>query len=193
MCRGRRLAVTGRLAVAGGEGEIVRGCCLDPQVWLHIECGPELGREQMTSSVRVEELVSAGGVVFRNNGNGPEVVLCGKWMPRRLWALPKGTPEREETREQTALREVNEETGLEVRTQCFIDSIQYWFVRPQDGVRCHKTVLYYLMDSVGGDTSLHDNEFDEVRWFSVDDALKTMSYGNEAEVVKKGLTMALRG
>ena len=147
----------------------------------------------MNSKVRVEELVSAGGVVFRNNGNGPEVVLCGKWMPRRLWALPKGTPEREETREQTALREVNEETGLEVRTQCFIDSIQYWFVRPQDGVRCHKTVLYYLMDSVGGDTSLHDNEFDEVRWFSVDDALKTMSYGNEAEVVKKGLTMALRG
>ncbi len=147
----------------------------------------------MTSSVRVEELVSAGGVVFRNNGNGSEVILCGKWMPRRLWALPKGTPEQGESREQTALREVNEETGLKVRTQCFIDSIQYWFVRPHDGVRCHKTVLYYLMDSVGGDTSLHDNEFDEVRWFSVDDALKTMSYGNEAKVVKKGLSMALRG
>ena len=147
----------------------------------------------MTSSVRVEELVSAGGGVFRNNGSGPEVILCGKWIPRRLWALPKGTPERGETREQTALREVNEETGLQVRTQCFIGSIQYWFVRPHDGVRCHKTVLYYLMDSVGGDTSLHDNEFDEVRWFSVDDALKTMSYGNEAEVVKKGLSMALRG
>ena len=145
------------------------------------------------SKVSVEELVSAGGVVFRNNGDSPEVVLCGKWMPRRLWALPKGTPERGETREQTALREVNEETGLQVQTQCFIDSIQYWFVRPYDGVRCHKKVLYYLMDSIGGDTSLHDNEFDEVRWFSVDDALKTMSYGNEAEVVKKGLSMALRG
>ena len=147
----------------------------------------------MKSKVRIEELVSAGGVVFRNNGDGAEVILCGKRKPRRLWALPKGTPETGETREQTALREVNEETGLQVRTQCFIDSIQYWFVRPNDGVRCHKTVLYYLMDSVGGDTSLHDNEFDEVRWFSVEDALKTMSYGNEAEVVKKGLSMALRG
>ena len=147
----------------------------------------------MKSKVRIEELVSAGGVVFRNNGDGPEVILCGKRMPRRFWALPKGTPETGETREQTALREVNEETGLQVRTQFFIDSIQYWFVRPYDGVRCHKTVLYYLMDSIGGDTSLHDNEFDEVRWFSVEDALKTMSYGNEAEVVKKGLSMALRG
>ncbi|MYB50245.1 MAG: NUDIX hydrolase [Dehalococcoidia bacterium] len=146
----------------------------------------------MSNKSSVEELVSAGGVVFRNDGAGPEVVLCGKRMPRQLWALPKGTPERGETREQTALREVTEETGLQVRTQCFIDSIQYWFVRSNDGVRCHKTVLYYLMDSTGGDTSLHDNEFDEVRWFSVEDALKTMSYGNEAEVVKKGLSMALR-
>ena len=147
----------------------------------------------MSNKSSVEELVSAGGVVFRNEGDGPEVVLCGKWSPRRLWALPKGTPETGETREQTALREVTEETGLKVKPQCFIDSIQYWFVRPEDGVRCHKTVLYYLMDSVGGDTSLHDNEFDEVRWFSVEDALKTMSYGNEVEVVKKGLSMALRG
>ena len=147
----------------------------------------------MKSKVPMEVLVSAGGVVFRNNGDGPEVILCGKRMPRRLWALPKGTPETGETREQTALREVTEETGLQVRTQFFIDSIQYWFVRPYDGVRCHKTVLYYSMDSIGGDTSLHDNEFEEVRWFSVEDALKTMSYGNEAEVVKKGLSMALRG
>lgn len=146
----------------------------------------------MSRKSPVEELVSAGGVVIRNGDDGMQVVLCGKTEPRRLWALPKGTPETGETREQTAIREVNEETGLEVRTQCFIDSIQYWFVRPADGVRCHKTVLYYLMDSVGGDTSLHDNEFDEVQWFSVEDALKTMTYGNEAAVVKKGLSMALR-
>ena len=147
----------------------------------------------MASKSPVEELVSAGGVVVRDGGDGMEVVLCGKSTPRQLWALPKGTPETGETREQTALREVTEETGLEVKTQCFIDSIQYWFVRPMDGVRCHKTVLYYLMDSIGGDTSLHDNEFEEVRWFSVEEALKTMSYGNEAAVVKKGLSMALRG
>lgn len=139
----------------------------------------------------VEELVSAGGVVLRNAGCGPEIVLCGKRVPK-LWALPKGTPEIGETHEQTAIREVTEETGLRVKAQCFIDSIQYWFVRPGDGGRCHKTVLYYLMDPTGGDTSLHDHEFDEVRWFSVDDALRTMSYGNEAEVVKKGLSMVPR-
>jgi 8-oxo-dGTP pyrophosphatase MutT (NUDIX family) len=90
------------------------------------------------------------------------------------------------------VREVSEETGLQVKTQCFIDSVQYWFVRIGDGARCHKTVLYYLMDPVGGDTSLHDHEFDEVRWFSVEDALKTISYGNEAKVVEKGLSLAVR-
>ncbi len=147
----------------------------------------------MNSNAAVGRLVSAGGVVIREAEDGPEVVLCGKRMPRQLWALPKGTPERGETREQTAIREVTEETGLKVRVQFFIDSIQYSFVRPHDGVRCHKTVLYHLMDPIGGDMSLHDNEFDEVRWFSVKDALKTMSYGNEAEVVKKGLSMVLRG
>ncbi len=145
----------------------------------------------MKNKASVVQFVSAGGVVYRDNGHGPEVVLCGRNSPE-LWALPKGTPEMGETREQTAVREVSEETGLDVKTQCFIDSIQYWFVRPSDGMRCHKTVLYYLMDPIGGDTSRHDHEFDQVQWFSVEDALKTMSYGNEAKVVEKGLSLAVQ-
>ncbi|MCH8206043.1 MAG: NUDIX hydrolase [Chloroflexi bacterium] len=137
---------------------------------------------------RVEDLVSAGGVVYRINGGEPEVVLCGHISPP-VWGLPKGTPDRGESREQTALREVREETGLEVEIERFIDSIDYWFVRSSDGVRCHKTVLYYLMSPTGGDVSLHDHEFDEVRWLPAAQAFETMTYEDEVEVVKKALSM----
>src|SRR5262249_19798213 len=61
----------------------------------------------------IEDLVSAGGIVYRQGEAEPEVVLCGR-PARGLWALPKGTPEATETLEQTAQREVTEETGLQV-------------------------------------------------------------------------------
>ena len=165
---------------------------LDPSIRYLLEWGV-YGRSQLLvkNKASVEQLVAAGGIVYRNNVSGPEIVLCGRDVAN-LWVLPKGTPEIGETREQTAVREVNEETGLEVKTQCFVDSIQYWFVGSSDGARFHKTVLFYLMGPIGGDMSLHDHEFDVVQWFSVEDALKTMSYGNEAKVVEKGLSMAVR-
>jgi 8-oxo-dGTP pyrophosphatase MutT (NUDIX family) len=107
-----------------------------------------------------------------------------------MWALPKGTPEDGESREQTALREASEETGLDVVAERFIGSIDYWFVRPGDGARCHKTVYYYMMSANGGDTARHDGEFDRVAWFPVREALMLMTYKNEVEVVEKGLPMA---
>lgn len=147
----------------------------------------------MKCNTLLERLTSAGGVVIRGAGRGGyEVVLCGR-LATGIWALPKGTPEIGESREQTAVREVTEETGLQVDIQSYIDSIQYQFVRQGDGAQCYKTVLYYLMNPIGGDISLHDHEFDQVRWFPVDDALRTMSYENEAAVVEKGLSMAVRG
>ena len=137
---------------------------------------------------RVEDLVSAGGVVYRVRDGAVEVVVCGLGSPMR-WGLPKGTPDPAETREQTALREVGEETGLEVELERGIDSIEYWFVRPQDGVRCHKRVFFYLMSPTGGDVSQHDHEFDEVRWLPVEEALRTLTYENEVKVVQKGLSI----
>ena len=145
----------------------------------------------MGRRARVEKLVSAGGVVVRNGESEPELVLCGRKTPP-LWALPKGTPETGETREQVALREVSEETGLQVQVEGFIESIEYWFVRPPDGVRIHKTVHFYLMSATGGDVSLHDREFDEVRWYPANEALSAMTYENEVRVVEKGLSMASR-
>ena len=143
----------------------------------------------MKRKQRVAHLASAGGVVYRTRDDVVEVVLCGRLSPE-LWALPKGTPDPGETREQTAIREVVEETGLEVGSEGLIAQIDYWFVRPSDGVRCHKTVDYYLMSVKGGDVARHDHEFDVVRWFPSSEALETMTYPNEARVVEKGISLA---
>ena len=138
---------------------------------------------------RTEHLVSAGGVVYRAVDGHLEVVLCGRKSPP-LWALPKGGPNVGETLDQTALREVQEETGLEVAIQTPLGSIQYWFFRSQDGVRCYKTVHFYLMVPTGGDLHLHDPEFDFVRWVPEPEIFKAMTHASEAAIVKKALSLA---
>ena len=140
----------------------------------------------MTMQGRIEHHTSAGGVVCRTREGVVEMALCGRDTPRK-WSLPKGTPEEGETVEETALREVAEETGLQVETQAPIGSITYWFMRPPDGVRCRKVVHYFLMRATGGDTALHDAEFDEVRWFAGEEALAVMHYPNEVKTVEKAM------
>ncbi len=128
--------------------------------------------------------------MYRSGMDGIEVALCGR-RSQSLWALPKGSPEPGELREQTALREVSEETGLDVVILGYIGDIDYRFVLPS-GARCHKTVYYYLMTATGGDMSDHDSEFDDVRWFPAVEALWTMTYQNEVNIVEKGLSMAAK-
>jgi 8-oxo-dGTP pyrophosphatase MutT (NUDIX family) len=97
------------------------------------------------------------------------------------WTLPKGTPDPGESIEETALREVAEETGLAVRIVEPLPSIEYAFV--QDGVRIHKTVHYFLMEPVGGDLSRHDAEFERVRWVRFDEAAGLLSFQTERDLV----------
>ena len=133
---------------------------------------------------RIEEPVSSGGVVYRRINGQLQVVLCGRDSPAR-WSLAKGTPDPGETLEQTALREVQEETGLETVIEEPIRSIDYWFSDKDGAVRYHKTVHFYLMSPIGGDTSLHDPEFDVVQWFPYEEAVASLTYANEAEVLRQ--------
>ncbi len=143
--------------------------------------------------LRTSTATSAGGIVVRFESGQPSLVVGSRRRERdgRTWTLPKGTPNPGETREQTALREVREETGLEVRITGPLDSIEYWFV--QSGTRIHKTVHYFLMEPVGGDLAAHDHEFDEVRWITFESAGSLLTFETErALVTRAGEILATR-
>jgi 8-oxo-dGTP pyrophosphatase MutT (NUDIX family) len=140
--------------------------------------------------LRTKRLVSAGGVVFRFRDDRLEIVLCGR-TDLDLWGLPKGTPNPGESIEDTAIREVTEETGLHVRIVAPIGTISYWFVRTRERLRYHKLVHHYLMVPIGGDLSLHDHEYDRVAWFAYEEALEHLTYPNEAAIVRKAAELAV--
>jgi 8-oxo-dGTP pyrophosphatase MutT (NUDIX family) len=129
----------------------------------------------------IEDAVSAGGVAWRRGEAGIEVALCGR-MSDGSWVLPKGTPDGDETLEQTAVREVHEETGLEVKPGELLMTIDYWFTL--NGIRYHKLVHHWLMEAVGGDVSDHDHEFDEVRWMPLAEAIERVAYDNQRVVLR---------
>ena len=137
------------------------------------------------------KVASAGGLVFRQSGELIETLLCARARPGYqgedaplTWRLPKGTPEHGETVEETAQREVQEETGVRVNVLAPITSIRYFFVGHDDGIRYDKTVYFYLMEPLGGSTSDHDAEFDVVEWCSYEEALELLEYDNERSVLE---------
>lgn len=125
---------------------------------------------------------SAGGVVVRYEAGIPRFV-AGRRNDVRTWTLPKGTPMPGESTEETAVREVTEETGLQVRVLESLDLISYTF--SQRGTRIHKTVFYFLMEPTGGDLSRHDHEFDEVRWFEMAEAGAVLTFESERGLVDR--------
>jgi 8-oxo-dGTP pyrophosphatase MutT (NUDIX family) len=126
---------------------------------------------------------SAGGIVVSADRERPSLVAGMRRRARDAvtWTLPKGTPDPGESVEETAIREVGEETGLAVRIIEPLPSIEYTFV--QDGVRIHKTVHYFLMEPTGGDLAHHDAEFERVRWVPFDEAGGLLSFATERELV----------
>ena len=118
-----------------------------------------------------------------------EVALVGR-SQSGLWALPKGTPQAGETVEQVAVREAQEETGLQVRLIAYIGSITYSFTR--DSVHYRKQVRHFLLEAIGGDTSLHDHEYDVVEWFSIHEASRHLTYRNEVHILDQAEDMLQR-
>jgi 8-oxo-dGTP pyrophosphatase MutT (NUDIX family) len=131
---------------------------------------------------------SAGGIVYRYQDLIPQLVVGRRKRERdaHTWTLPKGTPNAGETLEETALREVCEETGLTVRIVSPLEAIKYTFV--QRGTRIHKTVHYFMMEPTGGALEGHDHEFEEVRWISFDEAAGMLSFDTERSLVSLAAT-----
>lgn len=106
---------------------------------------------------------------------------------RLLWSLPKGHIEPGETPDQTAAREVCEETGIIGRVVTPIGAIDYWFVAGNR--RVHKTVHHFLLDAVGGELSDEDVEVTEVAWVPLGELDQVLAYADERRLVQHALTL----
>jgi ADP-ribose pyrophosphatase YjhB (NUDIX family) len=132
----------------------------------------------------VEE-TSAGGLLRDRAAPDASVVLIGRHdrRGRLLWSLPKGHMEAGETQEDTAVREVAEETGMQGRVLGRLGSIDFWFTA--DGRRVHKTVHHFLLVAVGGELSDEDVEVAEVAWVPLAEVAERLAYPTERELVAR--------
>jgi 8-oxo-dGTP pyrophosphatase MutT (NUDIX family) len=123
--------------------------------------------------------------VIRRHQGGVDVALAARRTRRGdlAWGLPKGLVEKGEDPSQTAVREVQEETGLQAEILRPLGDISYWYV--WEGERIKKQVTFFLMEAVGGDISRHDHEMEEVRWFPLDQSARKASYPSERDVLRR--------
>lgn len=130
----------------------------------------------------MNDAISCGGVVFFED----KILILYKNLNNRYkgWVLPKGTIEAGETFEETALREVKEETGVTAKLIKFIDSSYYSFF-VKEGI-VNKEVKWYLMSA---DTPYskpqREEYFIESGYFSYEETLKLLKFDNEKNIVKK--------
>lgn len=131
----------------------------------------------------VQREVSAGGVVYRRDGDDIEVVLASRRTRKGdlAWGLAKGGIEAGETHEVAAVREVLEETGYAAEIEASLGDTRYFYV--WEDTRIRKTVHFFLMRCTGGDPADRDDEMEEIRWFPLDRALKRAAYRGEREVL----------
>ena len=128
---------------------------------------------------------SAGGVLVRHGEGGPEVVLASRRTRRGelVWGLPKGLVESGESAEDTAVREVREETGYSGKVRQTLGDVSYWFV--WEGTRIRKTVHFFLMEDLGEAPGERDAEMEEVRWFPIEEAVRTAGFDSEKDMIRR--------
>lgn len=129
---------------------------------------------------------SAGGVIYRVVERQIEVALIATDRGGR-WGLPKGHVNRGETAEAAALREVQEETGLEGEIIRHLATIEYWF--RAGAARVHKYVDLFLIRYERGDVRPQEAEVDDARWFPLDEAVRRVSFERERDVLVQVQTL----
>jgi len=137
---------------------------------------------------------SAGGVAVRR--------LRGRWWvaairpagrPEGTWALPKGLIEPGSSSEETALREVAEETGVRGESLGKLGDVRYVYTAAwADGERVFKVVSFFLVRATGGRIGdvppEHAHEVAEARWLPLADAPALLAYEGEREMAAKAIS-----
>jgi 8-oxo-dGTP pyrophosphatase MutT (NUDIX family) len=140
-------------------------------------------KSRKAPAVPTKREISAGGVVYRRDGEQIEFVLASRRTRRGelAWGLAKGGIEDDESPEDAAIREVREETGLLAEIEASLGETRYFYV--WENVRIRKTVHFFLMRHTGGDVEDRDDEMEEIRWFPLERALKRAAYRGERDVL----------
>jgi 8-oxo-dGTP pyrophosphatase MutT (NUDIX family) len=138
----------------------------------------------------MEREFSAGGVLVRRfRGRWWVAAIRPGGRPDGVWALPKGNIGAGESPEATAVREVEEETGVTAVSDGKLGDVRYVYSR--GGQRIFKVVSFYLLrrrsGRIGDVPKAFRHEVDEARWLPLEDAPRLLSYGGEREIAKKAL------
>ncbi|MBI2229807.1 MAG: NUDIX hydrolase [Deltaproteobacteria bacterium] len=135
--------------------------------------------------MRTVREVSAGGVIYRRRDDQVEVALI---HTGKRWGLPKGHVEAGERVEETAVREVREETGLLGKLDRKLGQIAYTYrgkFRNGRPIRVAKRVTFFLLEYVEGEVHSHDYEVEEARWFALDEAYTKLSFATEQKMMRR--------
>ncbi len=123
---------------------------------------------------------SCGAVVFRKEDNKTLLLLL-RHRHGGHWSFPKGHVEGEETEKETAVREVQEETGILVDLlEGFRFSVEY---QSKPGVK--KQVVYFLAETNSPDFTPQEEEISEITWVEIDEALKKVTFKNDKNLITK--------
>jgi ADP-ribose pyrophosphatase YjhB (NUDIX family) len=131
---------------------------------------------------------SSGGIVFNKNKN-PTTVLLIKHAGTNYWGFPKGLvadKNQNETLTEAALREVQEEGGVKAKILSPIKTPSRYQTNWR-GQLVDKTVYYFVMHFLSGNTKDHDQEVSEAKFMTIDKALDTLTYQNDKQVLKQAL------
>lgn len=139
-------------------------------------------------SDELEEEIAAGGIILSARDGQEARVLLVHRPKYDDWSFPKGKAEEGESLEETALREVKEETGLDCRIIRRLDPVRYRY-RSRKGALRNKAVHYYLMRPESGNSAVEQEtvanaEVDRFEWLAPSKAAARLSYDADRDALR---------
>ena len=133
---------------------------------------------------------SAGGVLVHVVDERPVLAaIRPEGKPEGLWALPKGRISKGEKSEDTAVREVEEETGVRGSLVRKLGDVRY--VYTWKGERIFKVVSFFLLryeaGKLGQLSAEYAHEVADVQWLPLDDAPRLLAYAGERNMAREAL------